>query len=135
MTRLLAVVGLAICFASAAHADRVPKEILGEWCGQSAQTEGVDYYFPGTCRDTDGWLVVKPDRYEGHELGCRFASVKTWYDRNIARNTKETGVTVARINARCGGEGCEWRESFIIYVSKGTLEIRERNRSKQECKG
>jgi hypothetical protein len=73
------------CLPSAAYADRIPKEILGEWCGSSGTETASDvaYYSPVSCRDTDQWLVIKPDRYEGHEMGCRFVSVRTWYDRKL----------------------------------------------------
>jgi hypothetical protein len=138
----LAVVAVVIAScASLAHAGRVQQNVAsGKWCSYPDEFYGEgprDYYvsYPsGHCNETN-WIEIKPSSYEGHEVGCGFTSVKTWFDPNIIRNTKEWGVRVARISAQCGGEGCTWRETFIMYVSKGTLYKRLLSRSKHECKG
>jgi hypothetical protein len=68
------------------------------------------------------------------EGGCRFASVKTVWDSTIDATTKTRGAWVSHINAKCGGEGCEWRERFVIYLSKGVMIMRGRS-TREMCNG
>jgi hypothetical protein len=135
----LAIVAVVIASCgSLAHAARVQQNVAsGKWCSYPDSGEGPTSYvsYPsGHCKE-DNWIEIKPSSYEGHEMGCNFTSVKTWFDPNIVRNTKEMGVRVAQISAQCGGEGCTWRQTFIMYVSKGTLYMQQLSRSQDKCEG
>jgi|SRR6516165_10593810 hypothetical protein len=136
----LAIVAVVIAScASLANAKRAQQNVAsGKWCsyldsGEGSTTRYVAY--PSRHCKVDNWIEIKPSSFEGHEMGCNFTSVKTRFDPNIARNTKEMGVRVAQISAHCSGEGCTWRETFIMYMSKGTLHMRQLSRSKDRCEG
>jgi hypothetical protein len=65
----------------------IPTEYRGEWC----MTTGHPYYTPkaqieiirrmdpdvGCGRDSDGWIKITADRYDGWEQQCRPFAIKT----------------------------------------------------------
>jgi hypothetical protein len=140
-TLIAAALGLLV-LAPTAHADSLPKELLGKWCFTSdeesekpgAQWTHIAYEWTKDCAE-DGWLLIKQRGWTAHESGCGFTSVRTVWDKTIPVATKTpTGAWVAHIKAKCGGEGCEWRSNFVLYLSKGTLFMRGRS-TKEVCNG
>ena len=85
----------------------------------------------------DRILRFKPDSLEGWEHGCHFLSVREWEDRRnpYATKTPNRGAPTAEILAACSGEGCTWKERFVVYWSKGTLVLRILKRDREQCKG
>jgi hypothetical protein len=106
----------------------------GRWCFAGTE-RGAEQYVQSDRCGVDAWLEIAPDHYDAHEQGCRFVSIATWFDPNMPANTKELGVPVARIVAQCGGEGCTWRTSFVMYVSKAVLFMKDRKIFRNTCRG
>lgn len=130
MKTLLLATACAVALTATAQAGpTVPEDIRGAWCRTGADGK-VSVYSPtetGKCEAEDGIMTIKPDRYVGWEHTCRYTSVKTWFDPNIARSTKSMGVYVSRIDARCGGEGCTWKEQLTAHEAKGALYVTSRH--------
>jgi hypothetical protein len=136
-TIIMAGIGPLI-FASAAYADKLPSNVLGKWCHAGEYRNDARYSRSTSRGDCgDGWMEVKPREIEEWESGCRFTAVHIYHDSNIVVATKTPGGgQLARVAAKCGGEGCEWRASFELYNSKGDLIVRNRRQfGKQVCKG
>jgi hypothetical protein len=81
----------------------------GEWCPTNpkhTQYKRCDAEKEGG----DQWMAI--DRYgmTGHEWGCTFVSVR------------EQGVT-AIIVAKCGGEGCAWRDQITLRLISGGADV------------
>jgi hypothetical protein len=145
MKKLLLTVVAFAALALPAHADSLPKEVLGKWCympddesrgdkpGTTWERTHFEWFSGSKCNEADVMTVRHKD-WTGLESGCSFTSVKTKFDPNIARNTKTMGVNVAHVSARCSGEGCSWRSDFVLYFSQGVLYMRGRD-GKEKCDG
>jgi hypothetical protein len=125
MIRLLATATAVMVVATTAHADPVPREIIGTWCF-SSEYDGKAYYLEAEassdCNGAGGKiLVINSDRYNGHEFSCRFTEVKAWINRDQPLNTKQMGAPTVRIEALCGIGTDQWRETVVLALSKGTL--------------
>ena len=79
MKRTLIAAALALLTTTTAHAapeitfkqvsQQLPKAMLGEWC----QMDG--WLSRTRCRNSDGWIVIKPKGFEAHETSCKLKSV------------------------------------------------------------
>jgi hypothetical protein len=117
---------LLLWSAPTAAANQLPRELIGEWCGDNEADANVKTYSGiDKNQDCDGERVtITPSRYDtNQEFGCKIVSVKTRFDRSIPRNNRTLGVVVARINARCGGDRSFDRRQFDMYFSLGQLNI------------
>jgi hypothetical protein len=102
---------------ASAQAASLPKDILGEWCGNGDQydrrLDGED------CGDS--LLVIGAQRYSGGRV-CVYERVRIKFDPSIPLATKtRPGVWVATIISRCSNEGHKWHEHMTAYFSKGVL--------------
>jgi hypothetical protein len=133
-----------LLLAPAARADQLPREILGKWCSEPVAnveptppgSEWTEFYsrWDKDCAE-DAAIEIKQNEWTAWESGCRFTELKTRFDPTIPVATKTPpGVWVAHVKAKCAGEGCTWRSSFVLYLSKGTLFMRGRS-SKEVCNG
>jgi hypothetical protein len=123
---LAAVLAFSAC---AANADPLPDVLLGRWCGvQSDRDDGIIEYIKAftkeewtACLDSDGYLEIKRDRWEGHEESCKFISVKHTGEKTPAstKPTRKDWVPVVRITARCTGEGTTWKKQATFAYGKG----------------
>jgi hypothetical protein len=125
MIRIFATAAAVMLLAMTAHADPVPREIIGTWC-LSSEYDGKAYYLEAEagsdCNGNGGnVLVIKSDRYNGHEFSCRFTEVKAWTDRDEPLNTKQMTAPTVRIEALCGIGNDQWREMVVLALSKGML--------------
>src|SRR5262249_17735124 len=134
--KLVPAIILALTLATGAHAvdNKLPR---GNFC--QLMTIGVGVYEPlpesdpQKARDRcgDRVLIFTPGGYEVLEAGCKYISVKIWYDPSISTETKSPtalrGAWVSRTISKCGGEGCTWREKAIMHEAKGYLFFRTRH--------
>jgi hypothetical protein len=119
-------------------APTVDENLIGSWCvaNEDGGKNETRYWSKTDGQDCgDGILIIRPTSYRGWEHSCRFTAVKTRFDPNIVAATKMMGVKVSRIEARCEGEGCTWREQLTAYVSKGTLVIKNTRHYRERCNG
>src|SRR6516165_11948981 len=56
-----------------AHADSLPKTMLGNWC---AVSESEDLYIRKACPNSDGKLTVRQNEYVFWESGCEIKRVQ-----------------------------------------------------------
>jgi hypothetical protein len=108
----LALVGSVV---AAAQVQRMPAELLGEWCVvatdplQSTQNLPA-MYRPGSCRDTDGWMTVTLDGYRAHEMGCK-----------LLNSALDEATRIYRMQYSCDGEGERWIEEASMQRTMGVL--------------
>lgn len=121
---------LTLATTASAGTIKVPQEYLGSWCNISSSNEYLKKY--NDCNQPSDALTIYSDHLDGWEVGCRFTAVKTWFDPTIIRNTKEWGVKVSLVEARCEGidRHITWKEQFTIHASKGALTIKYQERRK-----
>jgi hypothetical protein len=131
MTKILLTGVAALAMVTSAHADPLPRSVLGKWCVNASESTGlkwVDYLFKWDedCSAEDV-IQIKHNEWTGWEFSCKFIAAKTRFDPTIPRDTKNSGVWVSHIEAKCFGLCTTWRSNFILYFSKGQLEMRGRN--------
>jgi hypothetical protein len=138
---LLTAAALLAMAGSAPAAPTVHKEAVGTWCHLSDDNnKGEAYYtlhYPGDqkCNEV---LVIKADRLEATERGCRYTVVNTWFDPQLDATTKTKGALVSKIDTFCQGQGesagCTWREQEVVFIEKGVLTFRSRETSPVKCR-
>ena len=79
---IFAALALAALMTSGANAQHLPKDklpayVLGEWCYESE----AHNYRRARCRDSDGWLNVRPKSFSGHEMDCKISISETEPER------------------------------------------------------
>ena len=137
---LLAGIAGLLMATSAAYArpelskSRSWKLILGTWCvGDHPSDNGA---YVGIARDQCGeneeTLIIGDNGYRWERedgLRCQYSSGKARFDNTIPASTKIVGVWVFHIIAGCIRRPAEsaivkYTQSFDMYVSKGTLRIK-----------
>jgi hypothetical protein len=109
MMKKMLLSGIAALFLATgtAHADTLPKEMLGHWCQNSTDTKDFRrVYDRKNCHDSDGRLLVKPNDFEEWESGCDF--------KNITRLPNNSYF----IRAECSGN-----EDMILQIIDNQLMI------------
>jgi hypothetical protein len=103
------------------------KGLLGSWCYHSSH-HGEDLYVEKSDKGCGGGhiLTFKSDRYEDREYGCLITAIKIKFNPNIPASTKENGVNVSHITARCAGDGCTWMEQMTAYFQQGQFMVKQR---------
>jgi hypothetical protein len=129
MKRLATAFALVLALTTPAlAAPTVHKEVVGTWCvisNDETRKETTYSEFNGKCENPLDLLIIERGNYRGSEHTCHITAVKTWFDKNIIRSTKEMGVPVSRVISNCEGlDRCTWREQITLYVEKGTLVIK-----------
>jgi hypothetical protein len=109
------------------------KLILGTWCVGDHPSDSRAYVgiAKDQCGENEETLIIGENgyRWEREEgLSCRYSSGKARFDNTIPASTKTVGVWVFHIVAGCirrRAEGAieKYRQSFDMYISKGTLWI------------
>jgi hypothetical protein len=107
---------------SMAHASNTLKSpaFQGNWCYdfQDESSKHGDYvYIPCTNSNheehgSESWYSFGTKQLDGHELGCRYLSVKEWTSRVINDRT----VSSAEITAKCEGEACRDTSCISVHV-------------------
>jgi hypothetical protein len=116
------------CAAPGAHADTLPKEMLGKWCGQSGGDEQNNtFYERGKCgegKDLAYGMTLHPNAIEYWEEGCTFASITPrvstyiWID-DKGKWRKDHGKTY-EIKAKCAGMEEHWNTTiWLTYWADG----------------
>jgi hypothetical protein len=133
---LFAALGVAALFAShnarAAERVKLPPEMLGTWCLKNQQ-ENINpkddlFYVRENCRGkTDSWIVIAPDGYEGHEMGCTTA--KSTRRKDAARSDTYTTRYRYVMQYKCGGEGMTWFASEEMYLDEDDTLVVTKRRS------
>lgn len=96
----LAVVGLTALMITHASAEpkKLPKQFLGEWCFDTK----TQTYRRARCRQSDGWLNVRPEGFSAHETDCKL--------RSASPNRRGK----YRTQFECRGEGLVWTAYYWI---------------------
>jgi hypothetical protein len=132
---LTGVAALSMPYAMAAHArpelskEQSWKLIQGTWCvDQSDETlYGISR---NECTGDELKLIIKDKGFEYGAGGyfCKYVSGKARFDKTIPASTKTVGVYIFHITVLCTESGDEsWKSEFDMYVSKGTLVIKNMN--------
>jgi hypothetical protein len=101
MQTMLTAAGLVAFMAGTANADpktTLPKAFLGEWCFDTK----TETYRRASCRQSDGWLDVRPAGLSAHETVCTLQSASP--DRSGEYRTQY----------ECRGEGLIWTAYYWI---------------------
>jgi hypothetical protein len=111
------LVATVLIMCRSADAAQLPKQFFGTWC---LGPEDRHVLIEGTpnCRADEEEMIFTRNGYDGPEYSCRYVAIQTWRDRNLPYSTKEMGAPTAKIDARCEGEGCQWRERLVIRFPK-----------------
>ena len=84
--------------AQHAPKDKLPTYILGEWC----YDRKAHNYRRARCRQSDGWLNVRPTGFSAHETDCKLQSA----------SPNRSGEY--RTQFECRGEGLIWTAYYWI---------------------
>jgi hypothetical protein len=114
MKKLLLAAAALIAVSTAAHADALPKEMLGDWCELSERAARGQIFERGSCADA-AYLLVKPNGFNGatgtEGYGCDF--------KKITRLTNSSYF----VHAECGGEGGLANEDYVLQVEDKQLKM------------
>src|SRR5262245_55988131 len=100
---------LSVLSAPGAHANKLPKEMLGNWCPSADDSaEVITLYERGTCRGISGnGMTVKQSAIEYWEEGCAFTSVTPRISTSIVLNSRggrsEVHYKTFEVKAKCTG--------------------------------
>jgi len=112
--RTTAIVLAALLLATGtAHADALPKEMLGEWC-RIPNHPDRDIYEHHNSKCESVKLNLKQNKYEGiygERFGCDFEKITRLSNGSYF------------IRAECGGEGGMGKEDMIFQIEEGRLVI------------
>jgi hypothetical protein len=98
MLAAAALVALMIGTANAEPKTKLPKAFLGEWCFDTK----TETYRRARCRQSDGWLNVRPGGFSAHETDCTLQSA----------SPNRSGEY--RTQFECRGEGMIWTTYYWI---------------------
>ena len=132
---LLAGAAALLMATSATHArpelskEQSWKLIQGTWCvDQGGETlYGISRE---ECNGDERKMIIndKGFEYGVGEHFCKYVSGKARFDNTIPASTTTVGVYIFHITVLCTKSGDEsWKSEFDMYVSKGTLVIRNMN--------
>ena len=108
--KTLILAGCALPALSAlAHADSLPKTMLGNWC---AVSESEDLYIRKACPDSDGKLTVRQNEYVFWESGCEI--------KRVQRQARGAYL----VQGSCSGEGTHWIAKSEFELIGNRLSIR-----------
>jgi hypothetical protein len=139
---LMAAAAVAILATPALASNKT--NISGTYCG-SSDPEVIKLQKKYNVRDylaaidnsecLGNYVKFTPTSFKGADYGCKFRSVRKSFDRGIAADTRNVGVDVFRVTARCefDDQECSWNSTWTMYVSQGTLFIRNRRDGKHTC--
>jgi hypothetical protein len=110
--RIGAIVGVCSCHDALA-ADRLPPQIVGNWCLTS---EGMQTYAYRRCKDNNWDIIVRSDGFDAQETSC-----------NLNKIERQGAAWLASF--ACSGAGLSWLEDDEIRISKDgwTLEAKIKN--------
>jgi hypothetical protein len=81
--------------------NRLPLPFVGVWCIGSQEPA----YYRGECPDrSDGWLKLRTDGYDAHEMGCKVLKA--------VPNARGDYL----VKFRCSGEGSTWTENYWLSL-------------------
>ena len=128
INKKLLLTGIAALFLAtgAAHADTLPKEMLGKWCPSADDSaEVITLYERGTCKGVSGsGMTVKQNAIEYWEEKCAFTSVTPRISTSIVLNSRggrsEVHYKTFEVKAKCTGLGYQWNATtFLTYFPEG----------------
>lgn len=128
--------------AGTAHAGRtalsaakpnIPDYFIARWCGDNNGyiSREPSYLNPtGVCLEDEDTLIIDRNGYGTKDGYCEANSIKAWTDWGEARNTKQMGAPAIQISATCRDKDYanSRREFIVMYVTKGSLMIRQRTK-------
>ena len=80
----------------------------GEWCAAN-DSNVLSEYKRGRCRDSDGWMVIRANGFDAHEMSCKVIG----------------GNKPSEIRFRCSGEGEHWITNFHMSLQGQLLVMLE----------
>jgi hypothetical protein len=108
--KTLILAGCALLALSAlAHADSLPKTMLGNWC---AVSESEDLYIRKACPNSGGKLTVRQNEYVFWESGCEI--------KRVQRQARAAYL----VQGSCSGEGTHWTAKSEFELIGNRLSIR-----------
>jgi hypothetical protein len=106
----LILAGCALLALSApAHANSLPKTMLGNWC---AVSESEDLYIRKACPNSDGKLTVRQNEYVFWESGCEI--------KRVQRQARGAYL----VPGSCSGEGTDWTAKSKFELISDRLSIK-----------
>jgi hypothetical protein len=120
ITTAFAIVMAMASAATAAERVKLPRQMLGTWCGVLAEWEKSDnerVFERGKCDpEDDTSILVGPDGYKGQDFSCKMIEI----------SSKREGARVVYVmRNRCDGEGGVLVENLSMWLAdNGSLILR-----------
>ena len=129
---LLAAIALAATISTSdAGGNKVPSDMIGNWCDYSGTGRATYMLFDEACKRPNV-LKIDGKGYSIFEMRCTFTSVTTGVDYKQPRDTDTMGALVMQIKSSCKRDDCRWEERGNFSFSKGALYVTRHN-SKLSC--
>jgi hypothetical protein len=104
--------------ATAAERVKLPRQMLGTWCGVLAEWQEIDkrVFERGKCDQDDTSILVGLDGYKGQHFSCKMMKISS---------KREGARVVYMMRNRCNGEGGVLVENLSMWLAdNGSLVLR-----------